>query len=477
MPICSTCHESKEFSSAQLKKKSAERKCVECVHEINETTNEFEPSFEDKRAKLCKWLTTYNAEINISLTKNSENNRCLVANKRMIRGQSAVFIPEKCMMTMTDAKSCELVKKINYNSQSSHTLLALYLLQEKKKQEKSFFYPYITLLPNNYNDIPIHWSKEKTKELNGTICEHMIKMKKHLLLVEYKTLDTNLIHFEEFQWARTVVITRVFNCKIKSIHVECLVPIADMMNHALEPNVEWSFNNDLDGFQMLMTKCIVTNSQLHDSYGLKCNSRWLTNYSFTIPNNDLHNQTSLFFPNPKYFDKIICQRNFDDNFSGYNYCIQNKLESKVSQDLNFRFQVSAILDGISESNLTLIRNMFGFARCCCLDYIVQDNNILFSNKTILQTKDDYVYDINPMLKTEFVSEENEIAAIELIQNVAQQTLSRIVSKSDDFHISTMITGEKQVLLFYCNLYEFTRCNKFSKLRKSEKFQYYWNKIK
>jgi hypothetical protein len=478
MPICSDCHESKEFSSAQLKKKSAERKCVDCVHVL---------SFEDQRAELCKWLTSHGAELNISISKNSDNYRWLSTNKRLGKNQTVVFIPQQCMMTMTDALTCEFVTQIS--GAASHTVLALYLLQEKKKSKDSFFYPYIALLPKKY-DVPIHWSNDKVKELNGTIGEHMLKMKKHALLTEYKALNTNLISFEEFQWARTVVITRVFSCKMTQAgkDVECLVPIADMMNHDLEPNVTWSFDNDLNGFQMESLKCILTNSQLHDSYGEKCNSRWLINYAFTIPQNHFANQSSFFFPNPfremtstddtrgTTLSDIICQRNFDDSFSGYNYCIQNQLESRVSQNLDFRFQVSAILEKTSKSNLDLISKMFGFARCCCLDFEIKDNTIIISNGTVLQLKDNYIYDINPMLNTNFISEENEIKAIELIGCSARQTLD-LFKDSLDNNIKTLITGEKAVLQFYCDLQDFVKTRKFSALRKSETFRYYWTLMK
>jgi hypothetical protein len=370
--------------------------------------------------------------------------------------------------TMTDAKMCDLVNKIDKSITSSHTLLALYLLQEKKKHNNSFFYPYIALLPQSYSDIPLHWPQILLKQLNGTICEHMLKMKKHALKSEYQSLKTNLISFYEFQWARTVVITRIFSCN----KIDCLVPIADLMNHALEPNVEWSFDNNLNGFHMLASKPMLTNSQLHDSYGVKCNSRWLTNYSFTLANNQLANQSSFFFPNP--FHDVVCQRNFDDSFSGYNYCIQNNLESRVSQDCNFRFQVTAILDKISESNLDLIRKMFGFARCCCLKLLSKENEICFSNGTTLEMKDGYIYDINPMLQTKFISEENEMDAMQLIASSAKQTLEWI-SSSNDKNIQKMITGEKEVLQFYCDLLDFVKNNKFSMLRKSQ-YHYYWTHV-
>ena len=93
-----------------------------------------------------------------------------------------------------------------------------------------------------------------------------------------------------------------------------------------------------------------------DTYGPKCNSRYLVNYGFTLDNNQMNN-TCVVFVDPKeiipvlnkdlfseklaYFNKLP-NKNFDDGYSGYSYLIQRKKRKNVRVHKKFRFQLGCI---------------------------------------------------------------------------------------------------------------------------------------
>lgn len=455
MPICSSCNKSdKSFSSAQLKKKSVDRKCIECVSQkddmlsiIQKDSSIISISFEEKRKNLYTWLLKNNSILKVGIV-NKDNYRSLTANERLAKNQNAVVIPHKCMMTMQNAKYCTLVKFIKDVSRfSAQTLLALYLLEEKYKLTESFFYPYICLLPENYHSMPLYFNENLVNELKSSHCQSMLIAQRLTLNQEYNNLMDqikSIVTLDDFLWARTAVITRVFNCKINGISMECLVPVADLMNHALEPSLAWSFDDSLQGFKMTCLKPILKNMDLFDSYGYKCNSRYFINYGFTLPNNELSNQVALFFECPK-----ICsqKRNYDNGFSGYDYLIQYKLEEWVSKYQNFRFQVPAILEHTCDVDKSLIQAMFGFLRS-------------------------YVEFKEPNVETKFISEANELSVLNLISKNATLRLTNYCQDSKNADIARIVKSEKAVLNYYIDLNEFAQ-QYYDKLARHPIYKYYY----
>lgn len=61
-----------------------------------------------------------------------------------------------------------------------------------------------------------------------------------------------------------------------------MVPYADMLNHHLPKQTSWFYCNESEGFVIQSLKEIPIGNQIFDSYGQKCNSRFLLNYGFTL---------------------------------------------------------------------------------------------------------------------------------------------------------------------------------------------------
>ena len=102
-----------------------------------------------------------------------------------------------------------------------------------------------------------------------------------------KSVDPNFsrFSFEEFKWARMVVSSRIFGLVMNRIKTDALVPLADMLNHHTPKQTSWYFSDEDGGFVIRNLKVTEPGSEIFDSYGQKCNSRFLLNYGFTLQNN------------------------------------------------------------------------------------------------------------------------------------------------------------------------------------------------
>lgn len=229
---------------------------------------------------------------------------------------------------------------------SDQTALALYLLQEKHNDD-SFFQPYINTLPRHYANFPVFYSKREMGLLRGTVVFGMIKQRRLGLRSEYKELSSALVgrlrSYNDFVWAKTAVMTRVFKREGGGVG---LVPMADMINHKHDPGTVWSHNQD--GFKIRNTRTLARCSEVHDSYGKKCNSRYLVNYGFVLPDNRLYNQACVSIdPSSVVVDEKERTRkqallglpgSYDDGYIGH-----------VQTGREFRFQITVIPPDMTRS--------------------------------------------------------------------------------------------------------------------------------
>ena len=65
-----------------------------------------------------------------------------------------------------------------------------------------------------------------------------------------------------------------------------MVAYADMLNHKRPRQTAWWYCDERKGFVIEALDDIKRGEQVYDSYGKKCNTRFLLNYGFINPNND-----------------------------------------------------------------------------------------------------------------------------------------------------------------------------------------------
>lgn len=94
-----------------------------------------------------------------------------------------------------------------------------------------------------------------------------------------------LISMEEFWWARMMVASRNFGITVDKQRTDALVPLADMLNHYRPRQTRWAFDSHKQAFVIHALQKLYPGQQVYDSYGKKCNSRFLLNYGFTVERN------------------------------------------------------------------------------------------------------------------------------------------------------------------------------------------------
>jgi histone-lysine N-methyltransferase SETD3 len=83
-----------------------------------------------------------------------------------------------------------------------------------------------------------------------------------------------------------MVSSRIFGIQVEGIKTDGFVAYADMLNHKRPRQTTWSYTDEKRGFIIEAMEDIRRGEQVYDSYGKKCNSRFLLNYGFINLNND-----------------------------------------------------------------------------------------------------------------------------------------------------------------------------------------------
>merc|ERR1711968_355303 len=82
--------------------------------------------------------------------------------------------------------------------------------------------------------------------------------------------------------------------------------MADMLNHYRPRETSWTYDNAQAAFTMTSLKQLQGSAQVMDSYGKKCNSKFLLHYGFTIESNreadgKCQNEADALFEKRSYY--------------------------------------------------------------------------------------------------------------------------------------------------------------------------------
>lgn len=171
-----------------------------------------------------------------------------------------------------------------------HVFLMLFLLIDRHNPQ-SFFQPYYEVLPRTLSNMPIFWSPKELGWLRGSYLLTQIEERKRAIRTDYEAISRvwpafpQLCTLDEFSWARMCVCSRNFGIVINGTRTSAMVPYADMLNHLRPRETKWTFDNILGAFTITSLKAIPQGGQVYDSYGQKCNHRFLLNYGFAIEEN------------------------------------------------------------------------------------------------------------------------------------------------------------------------------------------------
>mmetsp|Transcript_27346 Transcript_27346/g.66499 ORF Transcript_27346/g.66499 Transcript_27346/m.66499 type:complete len:509 (-) Transcript_27346:158-1684(-) len=295
-------------------------------------------TFQKRVEQLRKWLLANGARFpKVEINRYASEGRDLRTLQKLDKGEEAIFIPRKCIIAISDGKKSKAGQAIKSETRgwvSNHTYLAVQILTERSLGEKSFFYPWLQVLPSDYKaqGMPQYWSKEQRKELENSktlgksdgVLENISEMWKTIKNVTVvKDAGWTL---EEFKWARFTVLTRTFGCTENGAAETMMVPLADMANHDFNRPTRWDYNDKKAGFTVRVVKSVNKGELLTDTYGNKGNDSFLPVYGFCVEHNNwnqarialpLKNLKGLKVPNLERLHVSKCAYDYNDGKHKY----------------------------------------------------------------------------------------------------------------------------------------------------------------
>jgi len=218
-------------------------------------------------------------------------------------------VPKSHLITLEMAKDTSISKLIIKNKldllSPKHSFLSTFLLTERRKPD-SFWRPYLDVLPQEYDCLPIFYSEKELSWLEGApfldqVNDKIEDMKKDYNAIIEVAPEMEEFPFKEFCWARMTASSRIFGLKIEGKKTDAFVPLAgntnkehdmemltllDMLNHRRPKQTSWAYDQEKAAFVIKAIDDIPRGEQVYDSYGKKCNSRFLMNYGFIAEDND-----------------------------------------------------------------------------------------------------------------------------------------------------------------------------------------------
>lgn len=264
---------------------------------------------EEKEKAFLDWL---NGPANITGLKNikitnvgNPPHRGTIALVDIKEGDGFIHVPYSSMILGEDQRiesdlgavfhhDYQKVKPFFYSTgePNLHRRVALSLLVEKRKGAKSFYKPYIDILPQHFTRIQDFSDLELAEMEGSTVYKEVIEARARAQY-EYEMLFPMLseafpkilanVSFAEWHWAKNIIITRCFGVTHHGIDDIALVPLADLPNHN---NVAVSWRTDTDGFNMVAKgTSFKTGEEVFISYGRHNNQHLLSVYGFMLPDN------------------------------------------------------------------------------------------------------------------------------------------------------------------------------------------------
>jgi len=240
-------------------------------------------------ARLNRWLYANGADLKKVYLDPEQ--RILRTRRNIKKGETVLTVPPNLFMSTVLARADSKVVQILEKEMDlgTHSLISIYMLEEIKNKESTFWQPYINVLPQRYNDIPIFWDEAESSELQGDALSRYHR-RSQTLKNDYDKICkvcpgfADTASLEEFMWARTAVITRTFGLKVNDVKITTNLPI-DFLMHANQPDTTWGYDQTKGCYHITATRDIPKNKFLTITYGKKANARFLVNYGFCLPTN------------------------------------------------------------------------------------------------------------------------------------------------------------------------------------------------
>jgi len=249
-----------------------------------------------KEARFVRWLAENGAKFaeRVELRSYDAEVRGVHAAHDVGSDEILIEVPLKCLITVEMGKATPVGRAVLEAELEldapKHVFLMLFLITDRRDLE-SFYQPYYNVLPRTLANMPIFWAPHELEWLEGSHLLAQIEDRKRGIETDYNTIVKvspsfgKLCTLAEFNWARMCVCSRNFGVVVDGVRTSAMVPYADMLNHFRPRETKWTFDNSRGAFTITSLQPIRCGAQIYDSYGQKCNHRFLLNYGFAVEEN------------------------------------------------------------------------------------------------------------------------------------------------------------------------------------------------
>jgi hypothetical protein len=223
--------------------------------------------------------------------------RGALAREDIKSGEPMLSIPISLMMSPPNAYKDPVIGAIleeNEDNLRDDLLLAVFIMYEVSKGAKSFWYPYIRMMPKPESSMK--WDDEELRELQDIRIMTRIRSRIRSLKSVFdrrlrpffscypEVFPDHVFHYEAFQFAWFSIQARAFG---RRLPWTAMVPFADCLNHT---NVQTKYDYDVDSngtFRLFPSglNCYMKGQEVFNSYGRRPNDNLLIDYGFSLMNN------------------------------------------------------------------------------------------------------------------------------------------------------------------------------------------------
>jgi protein-histidine N-methyltransferase len=241
---------------------------------------------------ILDWLTRNGAAVDrLLLAGEGAAGRGLRAREDVEAGARVLVVPRACVITAEVARGSPggaALAAAGALAAEAQTALAACLLGEQD-EPRSFWRPYLDAMPPVLSSSPLFYGEAELALLQGSSLLEQITARRASVRHDFEALRAAGglagASFDAFVGARFLVSSRVFSVVVAGWPTLAMVPLADMANHRIPPEVRWGWDDASDAFVMTAARDLRAGEPVHAGYGRKCNGRLLLSYGFVLDDN------------------------------------------------------------------------------------------------------------------------------------------------------------------------------------------------
>eukprot|EP00058_Branchiostoma_floridae_P019648 XP_002605138.1 hypothetical protein BRAFLDRAFT_122719 [Branchiostoma floridae] len=238
-----------------------------------------------------------------------ETGRGLMATKALKHEELILVIPKRLLITIDaimDSYLAPYIERADSQLTPSQAL-AVFLMCEKCRREKSFWRPYIDILPEEYT-CPAFFTEEDFRLLPNSL-RGKAKAKKYECHKEFMELapffkmladlfpdQEDAFNFKDFKWAWSAIKTRAFDVPLggetcyrlrdsEDTSNPTMFPLVDSINHAAQAKIRHRYNEKRRCLESRTETVYRRHAEVMNSYGRADNDNLLLEFGFVVPGN------------------------------------------------------------------------------------------------------------------------------------------------------------------------------------------------